>query len=169
MALGNATTAINQTITGLSTFGLVAADAIVGGGSANGSVITFNNNNATFNSAGASLGSGTTNFAGTIGGTGTNQNNIQLVVATGSGVLELSGNNTFTGGTTLQQSYLLVNNPGALGTSGNITFTGGFLQYTANNTVDYSSRIKNSNASVGIDIALSGQTVTYASPLDASE
>jgi hypothetical protein len=56
------------------------------------------------------------------------------------------------------------NSAGALGTTGNIDFGGGTLQYTNNNTTDYSSRIQNSASAVSIDT--NGETVIYASAVN---
>ena len=54
----------------------------------------------------------------------------------------------------------------ALPATGSISFGGGSLQYTAKNTVDFSSEIKNSSAAVSIDT--NGQRVTFAGDVDKS-
>ena len=85
---------------------------------------------------------------------------------TGVGTLTLTGNNTYTGGTTFAGGMLNVGSLGALNSTGNLTFTGGTLQYSANNTADYSSRIVNSTASMNIDTNF--QNITFGSVLAAS-
>ena len=120
--------AVSTTIGGLTTSGTgSASDAVVGG---NSSVSTLTINNSSADS-----------FAGTLGGTGTNQNQLALKMS-GTSTLTLSGNNTYAGGTMFNNGILNVASTGALGSSGNLVFTGGTLQLsTANNTTDYSSRI----------------------------
>ena len=54
-----------------------------------------------------------------------------------------------------------------LGTSGTILFQGGTLQFTANNTTDYSSRF--SSSSTNYSINLNGQTVVFASVPDGGK
>jgi autotransporter-associated beta strand protein len=85
------TTAANQTLAGLSTSGL--GGSVVGGNSSN-STLTLTIPN------GASL-----TFDGTIGGTGTNENNLSIVktgIYLGTNLmLRLNGDNTYTGGTSL--------------------------------------------------------------------
>ncbi|MEI6493349.1 MAG: autotransporter-associated beta strand repeat-containing protein [Verrucomicrobiota bacterium] len=93
----------------------------------------------------------------------------------GNPAITLSGNNTYTGTTEINGesigSILLLNNANALGGGGNITFLGnstvsGVLQYSANNTVDYSARFKNSTGAIRIDTT--SQNITFASSIDSS-
>jgi autotransporter-associated beta strand protein len=87
----------------------------------------------------------------------------------GGATLTLSGANTYTGVTTIGgtvMSVLRLNDASALGGGGNLTFTGGRLQYTANNTVDYSARIVGSTGAITIDT--NGQNVAFGSALAAS-
>ncbi|MCX6978462.1 MAG: autotransporter-associated beta strand repeat-containing protein, partial [Verrucomicrobia bacterium] len=84
----------------------------------------------------------------------------------GGATLTLSGANTYTGVTTIGgtvMSVLRLNDASALGGGGNLTFTGGRLQYTANNTVDYSARIVGSTGAITIDT--NGQNVSFGSVL----
>jgi autotransporter-associated beta strand protein len=90
--------------------------------------------------------------------TGTGQ-----VIQAGGGTTTLSGANSYLGGTTINGGTLQVDHASALHTTGDIVFGGGALQYTANNTVDYSSRIVNSSAAIKIDT--NGQVVTFSTGL----
>ena len=85
----------------------------------------------------------------------------------GTGTLTLSGLNTYTGGTSLVAGMLSLGSPGALGTTGPISFGGGILQFTAANTIDYSSRF----STVGTQSYLldtNGQTLSLAGPITGS-
>lgn len=84
----------------------------------------------------------------------------------GTGTTTLSGSNDYTGETTINNGTLEVGSTGALGTTGNIRFGGGTLQYTASNTTDYSSRIKNSTSAIKINT--NNQTVTFSGSLASS-
>ncbi|HEY3898205.1 MAG TPA: autotransporter-associated beta strand repeat-containing protein [Chthoniobacter sp.] len=85
----------------------------------------------------------------------------------GAGDLTLTGTSTYTGGTTINGGDLTLGSPGAIGTTGTISFGGGTLQYSANNSTDYSSRFSNaSNQAYSIDT--STQNVTFASNLTSS-
>lgn len=93
----------------------------------------------------------------------------------GAGILTLDAVNTFSGGANLVGGELSVNVPenatpgtgGPLGTSGTISFLGGTLQFTANNTTDYSPRFSNA-ANQAYNIDSNGQAVTLASALTSS-
>jgi autotransporter-associated beta strand protein len=88
-------------------------------------------------------------------------------VSTGiTGTVTLSASNSYTGLTTLHGGTLSLNNANALAGGGNITFTGGTLQFTGNNTNDYSTQIVNSTKSISIDT--NGQNVTFAGVLASS-
>ncbi|MEO5715168.1 MAG: autotransporter-associated beta strand repeat-containing protein [Luteolibacter sp.] len=90
----------DQTVAGLISTGL--GGSVVGGYSAV-STLTVNN-------AGGNV------FAGTLGGAGTNENNLALT-KTGAGTLTLSGTNTYTGATTVNAGKLLVNGSTAGGSA----------------------------------------------------
>ena len=99
-------------------------------------------------------------FSGVLSGTGGGINK------TGTGTLLLSANNTYSGETLLAAGTLALGHANALGVGGNISFSGGTLQYGANNTTDYSSRLVGSGSAVKIDT--NSQSVTYASALASS-
>lgn len=87
----------------------------------------------------------------------------------GTGTLTLSGTNTYTGGTNIDGGVLALNNSSALGigTGNNILFLGGTLQYSANNTTDYSNRF-GTTANQALSIDTNGQNVTFASKFSPS-
>jgi autotransporter-associated beta strand protein len=97
-------TARTQTLAGLTTSGL--GGAVVGGAAANSSLTLSNT-------------SGTNTFGGTLGGAGTNENNLSLA-KNGLGTLNLTGANTYNGGTTITQGILQVG-VASVGTVGSIT------------------------------------------------
>ena len=152
LILGDATTARNQTLAGLTTTGTGTANSVVGAAAAN-SVLTVN---LTSNST----------YAGTLGGPGANENNLTLAKS-GAGTLILTGTNTYIGGTTLTAGSLNLGSANAIGTTGTVTFSGGALQFSAANTTDYSNRFATTgNSAYNIDT--NGHTVTFANALAAS-
>jgi len=84
----------------------------------------------------------------------------------GSGTLTLSGSNGYTGVTSLSGGVLALGTSSALAGGGNLTFGGGTLQFSAANTVDYSTRIKNSGSAISIDT--NSQTVAFANAIDST-
>jgi autotransporter-associated beta strand protein len=109
-----------QTLAGLLTAGNGTGNRVVGGSAAL-STLTLNN-------------SGANSFAGILGGTGGNENNLALV-KTGAGVLTLSGANTYLGGTTISAGTLAVSAANNLGaTSGALSLGAGTLQVTTSLT-----------------------------------
>lgn len=87
----------------------------------------------------------------------------------GAGILTLAGANTYTGNTTISAGTLALDSSGAIGSSGNIVFGGGTLQYSANNTTDYSSRIASGTSASAVSIDTNGQSVTFATGLTGSQ
>ena len=81
----------------------------------------------------------------------------------GSGALSLTGSNNYSGSTIINGGVLGLDGANAIGGSGDVTFGGGTLRYSASNTTDLSSRVKNSGSAVSIDT--NGQAVTFASGL----
>ena len=153
LVLGDGTASLNLNIGSLASSGTGSGNAVVNNTTSTGtSVLTLND-------------AVSVTYGGVLGGSGSNQNNIALVM-NGSGLQTLTGANTYTGGTTFANGTLNAGNALALGTSGNLTFTGGYLQYSAANTTDYSSRILNSTGAIAIDT--NGQSVSYGSALSAT-
>lgn len=130
LTLGSGGTAASQTVAGLLTSGTGTANAVVGGSTAT-SILTINN-------------TGSHTFAGTLGGAGTNENNLALIKS-GAGTLILTGTNTFTGntagpdytgvritgGTVSTDNVALNNNPSGIGGgSASLGLSGGTFKYT---------------------------------------
>lgn len=90
-----------------------------------------------------------------------------------AGTLTLSGANTYTGETILSGGTLVVNRVetdglnGPLGVGGTISFTGGTLQFSANNTFDYSPRF-NTAAGQAYKLDSGGQSVLLTNNLASS-
>jgi autotransporter-associated beta strand protein len=78
----------------------------------------------------------------------------------GTGNLTLNGANTYSGVTKINAGMLALGSANAVGATGNITFGGGTLQFSANNTTDYSARFKNSASSIALDT--NGQNLNLA-------
>jgi autotransporter-associated beta strand protein len=81
------------------------------------------------------------------------------VTVEGGGTVALAGSNSYSGTTTLASGALSLGGSNALAGGGNVTFTGGTLQFTANNTADYASRIVGSSGAMAINT--NGQTVSF--------
>ena len=114
---------------------------------------------ATLNAAGYSLQTGSIGVS--LGGASA------PLVKSGAGTLLLTGSNSYGGGTFLNGGELSLGSTGALGTSGAISFNGGTLQFTAANTIDYSSRFS-SAAGQAYSIDTNGQNVNFAGGLTSS-
>jgi fibronectin-binding autotransporter adhesin len=115
LQLGNGSGSSDQTLTSLATSGTGTANAIVGG-NATASTLTINQ-------------STNTTFEGNIGGTGTNQNNLNLVKS-GVGELVISGTAAagaaWTGTTTVNGGKLFIDNKNAFAaTSTSLTVADG--------------------------------------------
>jgi autotransporter-associated beta strand protein len=152
LVLGDTTAVINQTLAGLTTTG--SGGSVVGGNATTNSLLTLN------------IASGTNTFAGTLGGTGTNENNLALT-SSGTATLALTGNNTYIGSTTVSAGTLLVN--GTHTGAGTYSVTGGTLGgtgtiqpgATANISVGASGMIAPGNGGIGtLTIDSSASTAT---------
>ncbi|MEY3895424.1 MAG: hypothetical protein RLZZ214_943, partial [Verrucomicrobiota bacterium] len=142
---------------------VLAADSTISGTNANNTLTVGTVAVTTITGSGRNLtttGAGNVTLAGSLN-TGTGR-----LTKTGTGLLTLSGANSFTGLTSINQGTVVLNISTALDGGGNITFGGGTLRYTANNNVDYSSRIINSTAPISIDT--NSQNRTFAGGLAAS-
>jgi autotransporter-associated beta strand protein len=90
-----------------------------------------------------------------------------------NGTLTLSGQNTYGGNTILSGGTLVLNRAeteglnGPLGVGGTVSFTGGTLQYSVNNTFDYSPRFSTA-ASQAYRIDTGGQSVMLTNALTSS-
>ncbi len=104
----------------------------------------------------------TISLSGLLSGSG------QLVKAA-AGTLTLTGPNTYTGGTTIGGGTLGLGSAGALGSSGNVVFAGGTLQFSANNTTDYSARIASGISTGSVSIDTNGQDIAFGTGLTASQ
>ena len=111
--LGDASGASNQTLASLQTSGTGAANAILGG-------------NATFSTLTVNQ-SGAATFAGNIGGTSTNQNNLNVVKqGVGSLIVSGTGAGAWTGTTTVSGGKLFIDSTGAFNaTTTNLTVATG--------------------------------------------
>jgi fibronectin-binding autotransporter adhesin len=103
---------------------------------------------------------GSTEYTGVISGSGS-------LIKAGAGTLTLGGTNTYTGGTTLSAGTITLNSSGAIGSAGNLTFSGGTLQYSDQNTTDYSARMA-STAGQQIRIDTNSKNITFATGMASS-
>jgi autotransporter-associated beta strand protein len=165
LVIGSSAAAVSQTLAGLSTTGL--------GGSVVGA---YASGNSTLN---VNL-SGNNSFSGTLGGAGTNENNLTLTKS-GSAMLTLSGTNTFTGGVIINAGILQLGSAGAInsGTPNSITFgpsapSGTKLQLNGNSitigalAADSSSGtavVENANASASTMTVNQSSSTTFAGTL----
>ena len=97
---------------------------------------------------------------------GNSQGTVYGITLNGGGTMVLAGSDTYTGPTDINAGILALDNSAALAGGGNVTFAGGTLQFSASNTVDYSTRIKGSTAAIALDT--NGQNVDFAGSIDSS-
>ena len=122
--LGDSFSGSDQTLAGLATSGTGTSNRVVGGYASSNATLTLN------------VASGTSGFAGFLGGPGANENNLALV-KTGAGTMALGGSNTYSGLTTVSNGTLCLSNNFALGNTntGTIVANGSRLEL-ANNGMD---------------------------------
>lgn len=148
LVLGDGTNARNQTLAGLTATGL--GGSVVGNAAAS-STLTLN------------IASGTNTFDGTLGGAGTNENNL-LLTKTGAGTLELTSANTFTGGTNANGGTIVASSAGALGIAGRIiNFNSGTVDFATDTSANaYVLNVgSGNNGTVVVNRATSGTTMTH--------
>lgn len=159
----------NMTLTG-GTTSVTGNIVRTGGAGTENAVITLNGGvlNMNAKTIGAS-GAGLITFnaqAGTLSNLAELNGGAGLVKST-AGLLVMEGTNTYTGGTAINGGTLRVNSVNALGTVGTINFGGGTLQYSVNNTTDYSNRFS-AGAGQAYSIDTNGQNVSYGTGLTSS-
>ncbi len=155
LVLGTTTSVANQTLSSLTTTGL--GGSVVGGNATAGSsVLTMN------------VASGSTAFDGTLGGAGTNENNL-VIAKSGAGTLALSGTNTYTGTTTVSAGILQAGSVGALGASGSfanraVITTGGTLELATDTSVaaEWLDIGSNNTGTVVVNRATAGAGITQS-------
>ncbi len=152
LTLGDATANTNgvlkldghtQTLTSLLKVGNGTGNRVVGGNAVS-STLTLNN-------------TGSVNFGGILGGTGTNENNLALV-KTSAGTLTLSGVNTYSSGTTVSAGTVSISAANNLGaTTGILNLGAGTLQTTASFTSTRAINLTDAASALSIS---SGTTLT---------
>ncbi|MCE9630553.1 MAG: autotransporter-associated beta strand repeat-containing protein [Planctomycetia bacterium] len=161
LTLGNANALFGSTFDTASTgtLSLGTLSAATFGGLKNSGTLTLTNSGSAF---ALSVGGNnvSSSFAGRLTGLGG-------LTKAGSGTFTLTGGSSdYAGATTLAGGALALGSANAIPASGAITFSGGSLQYTANNTTDYTARIASSGSAVAIDT--NGQSVTFTGGVDAT-
>jgi autotransporter-associated beta strand protein len=150
----------SQTVAGLTSTGGAGSNKVVGGSATTGALTI---SNSTVN-----------DFAGVLGGTGTNENNFSLTKS-GVGTLTLTGTNTYTGTTTITGGSLALGTTGSLA-SAQIALNGGNFNVSAVSggyTLGTGQQLTGSGSvtgTVGIDgtlaIGNSPGTMTFENNLD---
>ena len=172
LIFGGGAITVNDTTDRLFTVGTAAGNSVYIG---SGGAANFTNTGAiAFGTTGVhtiTLGSNITGSVGTFFPLISDESpgNPTNFVKTQVGTWNLTNNNTYTGTTGIVAGVLGLGSSGALGNTSSITFggiTGGTLQYSAANSIDYSSKIVNSTKAISIDT--NGQNITFASGIGSS-
>jgi autotransporter-associated beta strand protein len=164
LAMGNATTLATSTLdtsgTGLMSF-LGLTSGTVGGlqGSATSSLALSNTGGA---AVALSVGNNNANTLenGSLTGPGS-------LTKIGNGNLTLGGSNNYVGVTNLNAGILTVANTAALPSTTTLNFNGGTLQYSASNTLDYTSQFNTAPGQL-YNISTGGQTVSLSGNITSS-
>ena len=153
LVLGGTTTA-GQTLTSLTTTGL--GGSVVGGNAAN-SMLTLN------------IASSNT-FDGTLGGAGTNENNLTLA-KTSAGSLTLTGNNTFSGGISIPANggTVIAGHNNALGTASVSLNSNTALQIQNGITINNSLRAEEQGNFKGLTLLSGATSATYSGNISILE
>ena len=153
LVLGGTTTA-GQTLTSLTTTGL--GGSVVGGNAAN-SMLTLN------------IASSNT-FDGTLGGAGTNENNLTLA-KTSAGSLTLTGNNTFSGGISIPANggTVIAGHNNALGTASVSLNSNTALQIQNGITINNSLRAEDQGNFKGLTLLSGATSATYSGNISILE
>lgn len=112
----------------------------------------------------ATLTAGANDQTSTFAGNIQDGNGHVSLVKTGNGVLTLSGSSDYTGGTVNSSGTLALASTSALGSTGTVSMNGGTLQFSAGNTVDYSSRLLLEDGKTAT-FDTNGQNVEFANTL----
>ena len=144
--LGDATAAVNTTVTSLSSSGSGTANEVTGGNPTTASVLTVNSTDPTIDIYEGRLGDG---VAGD-----TDANRVSLVKQ-GTGALRINRAGTYTGGTTLEDGVLSYGANGAFGT-GDITINGGRIGIGNSGLTLANKIIAGGNFAIGSESGLSG-------------
>ena len=153
LVLGGATE-VRQEIAGLSTNGTGTANAVVGG-AANLSTLIMN------------VVSGTSTYTGTLGGGGTNENNLTLI-KTGAGTFVLGAASTFAGVTDIEGGVLVAADNAALST-GTVSLTNSNAALEIGDGVTISNALIVSDKGGNKILQVSTGTGTFAGTIDVQE
>ncbi|TDU64030.1 putative secreted protein with PEP-CTERM sorting signal [Prosthecobacter fusiformis] len=137
LQLGTSAGASSQTLTSLSSSGTGTGNAIYGGNAANSTLTVNQSVNTTFN--------------GSLGGSGTNQNNLNLVKS-GSGELVINGARSYTGSTTVSGGKLFIDGVQPLSNT--------MTSLTLADNTEFSMRGTSSFANVIYDFSGTGNVIT---------
>jgi autotransporter-associated beta strand protein len=143
--LGSTASAVNQTFGSLRTEGSAQTSQAVVGGNASISTLTINQTT-------------NTTYAGILGGSGTNENQLALTKV-GIGSLSLSGTNTYTGVTQVQGGTLEVAAGGSLATGSAVSVSNSGSELAVNGTVGGTLLVNTSTTLSGVGTIIGATTI----------